>query len=60
MISIVLGLFFVALGIWGVVDQYYYVADLLRGSLPLALMGLGMVAVLAGCMPAEREVDTDA
>ena len=51
MISIVLGLFFIALGIWGIFDEYYYVADFLKGALPVVLMLCGSVAVLAGCMP---------
>ena len=56
MISIVLGLFFIALGIWGVFDEYYYVADFLKGGIPVVLMLCGLIAVLAGYMPINTPV----
>ncbi|VEN74096.1 Magnetosome protein MamI [Candidatus Desulfarcum epimagneticum] len=59
MISIVSGLFFIALGIWGIFDEYYYVADFLRGFGPVALMLCGLVAALAGFMPIKPEEETD-
>jgi hypothetical protein len=35
MLHIILGLFFIALGIWGLFDEYYYVADSFKGGLPI-------------------------
>jgi len=35
MLHIILGLFFIALGIWGLFDEYYYVADFVKGGLPV-------------------------
>lgn len=60
MISIVAGLFFIAIGIWGIFDEYYYVSDFLKGCIPVTLMACGLVAVLAGCMPIKKEGNTDA
>ena len=51
MISIILGLFFIALGIWGLFDEYYYVADVIKGGLPVLLMLSGIIATLAGIIP---------
>jgi len=44
-----------ALGVWGLYDEYYYVVDFLKGSLPLVLMGGGLLATLAGCVPQKQE-----
>lgn len=60
MVNIILGLFFIALGIWGLFDEYYYVADFLKGSFPILLMLSGLVATLAGFMPpTENEEGSD-
>ncbi|MCG8634122.1 MAG: hypothetical protein MI863_09860 [Desulfobacterales bacterium] len=57
MISIVLGLFFIALGLWGIFDEFYYVADLFKGAVPVALMFCGTVAVAAGWIPPGKGVN---
>ncbi len=51
MVHIILGLFFFALGIWGIFDEYYYVADIVKGGLPLCMMLVGLLATLAGVVP---------
>jgi len=51
MLHIVLGLFFIALGIWGLFDEYYYVADFFKGGLPVLLMLSGLIAIAAGYAP---------
>ncbi len=51
MLHIIFGLFLIALGIWGLYDEYYYVADIIKGGLPIVLMLLGLVATLAGFIP---------
>ncbi|MBF0226398.1 MAG: hypothetical protein HQK76_13165 [Desulfobacterales bacterium] len=51
MLHIILGLFFMALGIWGVFDEYYYVMDVINGGLPIIMILLGLVATLAGFIP---------
>lgn len=51
MSHIIFGLFFIALGIWGLFDEYYYVADFFKGGLPLLLVCLGLLATLAGFIP---------
>jgi len=60
MVHIVLGLFFIALGIWGLFDAYYYVADLVKGGLPLLLILFGLLATLAGFIPPNtKEEESD-
>ena len=58
MFHIIIGLFLLALGIWGLYDEYYYVADLFKGGLPLVMIPFGMVATLAGFIP-KREQEKD-
>lgn len=57
MMEIVLGLFLVALGVWGIYDEYYYVADFVKGGIPVFLMLSGLIATLAGIIPVKRERD---
>ncbi|MFH1491355.1 MAG: hypothetical protein ABII06_20805 [Pseudomonadota bacterium] len=59
MTSIILGLFFIALGIWGFFDVYYYVADFIKGGLPIVLMLAGVVAMLAGVIPPNQKERSD-
>ncbi|MBF0481775.1 MAG: hypothetical protein HQK81_13555 [Desulfovibrionaceae bacterium] len=49
MAHIVVGLLLLALGVWGLYDQYYYVVDLIKGAGPIVLMVGGLIASLAGC-----------
>ncbi|GFK92283.1 magnetosome protein MamI-1 [Fundidesulfovibrio magnetotacticus] len=55
MVHIILGLLLMALGVWGLYDEYYYVVDFLKGSIPLALMAGGLLAALAGFVPVKQE-----
>ncbi len=55
MMEIVLGLLLIALGVWGIYDEYYYVADFVKGGLPIALMAFGLLATLAGVTPFRGE-----
>ena len=59
MLNIILGLFFIALGIWGLFDEYYYVADFFKGGLPIMLMVSGLVAALAGFIPLKEKEESD-
>ena len=59
MVNIILGLFFIALGIWGLFDEYYYVADFIKGGVPLLLMLCGLVATLAGFIPPTEKEEAD-
>ncbi len=54
MMHIILGLFFVALGIWGIFDEWYYVLDCLKGGGSLLLTLGGLVAMLAGAVGRRR------
>jgi len=51
MVHIIVGLFLIALGIWGLYDEFYYVADIIKGGFPLFLIFGGLVATLAGFIP---------
>jgi hypothetical protein len=55
MMHIISGLFFIALGIWGLFDEYYYVEDFFKGGVPLLLVLLGLLATLAGFIPPKRK-----
>jgi hypothetical protein len=55
MMHIISGLFFIALGIWGLFDEYYYVEDFFKGGAPLLLVLLGLLATLAGFIPLKRK-----
>ena len=59
MLQIILGLFFIALGIWGLFDEYYYVADFIKGGIPIFLMLSGLVATLAGFVSPEKKEESD-
>lgn len=59
MMGVVLGLVFIALGVWGLYDEYYYVADFFKGGLPLVLMAFGLLATLAGVTPFREEEKQD-
>jgi hypothetical protein len=48
MFSIVLGLIAVCLGIWGLVNYWWYIIDFLAAILPLLLIFGGCVAIMAG------------
>jgi len=51
MLHIIIGLFLIALGIWGLYDEFYYVADIIKGGFPLFLIFGGLIATLAGFIP---------
>lgn len=59
MLEIVLGFFLVALGVWGMYDEYYFVADFMKGGIPLFLMLFGLLATLAGIMPLQKEEENE-
>ncbi|MEI8346925.1 MAG: hypothetical protein WCG27_05630 [Pseudomonadota bacterium] len=42
---IVFGLIFIGLGLWGLFDQWYYIIDLLKGALPVAMTLFGIFAI---------------
>lgn len=48
MMHIIIGLFFIALGIWGVFDEWYYVVDFVKGSSSVLLVLIGIFGILAG------------
>jgi len=59
MLHIIFGLLFVALGIWGVFDEYYYIADIIKGGLPICMILLGLVATLAGFIPPKVKEESE-
>lgn len=48
MAHVVLGLVLLGIGIYGFYDEYFAVLDFFKGAVPLALLGIGMVSVVAG------------
>jgi hypothetical protein len=59
MVEISLGLLLIALGIWGLFDEFYYVVDFLKGGIPLILMIVGLLSTLAGIIPPLKEIEKD-
>jgi len=59
MLHIIFGLLFIALGIWGVFDEYYYIADIIKGGLPICMILLGLVATLAGFIPPKVKEESE-
>ncbi len=55
MAHIVGGLLILALGIWGLYYEYYYVVDFLKGGIPIVLMLGGLLATLAACVRQKDE-----
>ena len=55
MAHIFAGLFMAAVGIWGIFEEYYYVADFIKGGGPLFLMAAGVLATLAGCVAQKKQ-----
>ena len=54
MMHIIIGLFAIALGIWGVFDEWYYVVDAVKGGSSLLLILAGMVGIFAGVVPQQQ------
>ncbi len=50
MMHIIVGLFFIALGVWGVFDEWYYVVDFVKGSFSVLLVVIGLLGILAGAI----------
>ncbi|MEE8383233.1 MAG: hypothetical protein V3V90_08860 [Thermodesulfobacteriota bacterium] len=59
MLEIVIGLLMISLGFWGVFDEYYYVADFVKGGVPLFMMMIGLLAAMAGIVPIKKEEEND-
>jgi hypothetical protein len=45
---LILGIFALTVGIYGVYDEYFNVIDFLKGASPLIFIAIGIVAVVAG------------
>ena len=66
MMHVIAGLFLIAFGIWGVMDEWYYALDFLKAAGSLALTGAGLLALLGGVFGQRRtppnpdEDETDA
>ena len=45
----------IALGVWGLFEEYYFVVDFLKGFGPIFLIAGGLLAALAGCVPPKSE-----
>jgi hypothetical protein len=58
MLHIITGLFLIALGILGIYDEFYYVADFVKGGLPHLMILFGLVATLAGFIPPKEKEES--
>ena len=57
MMHIIIGIFFISLGIWGVFDEWYYVVDFVKGSFSILLVIVGLIAILAGIVGSKGKKD---
>jgi hypothetical protein len=57
--SVIFGLLTVALGLWGLTAWWWSVTEFLRGSLPIALIFLGLVALAAGVRNVRKPGDKE-
>ena len=48
MLHITVGIIAIALGLWGIMRNWYMFVDIIIAIAPLALVGFGIVALLAG------------
>ncbi len=46
MMRVILGLFLIAMGIWGLFDEWYYVLDFLNGFLPIVMTLIGVLSLI--------------
>jgi len=60
MMRIIVGLFCLALGIWGVFDEWYYVVDVVKGASALLLILAGLIATFAGTAAPRRSLERSA
>lgn len=59
MLHVFIGLFFIALGIWGIFDEWFYVIDFLKGSGSVFLILAGLLAIFAGTVGSLKKQDED-
>jgi hypothetical protein len=48
MVNIVFGLVAICLAIWGLVTYWWYTVEVVIAIFPIALLGVGVIALLAG------------
>ena len=53
--SVVVGLIAVALGLWSLVAYWYLFTEMIKGIIPILLLGGGLVAVVSGLRSIEEE-----
>lgn len=58
MIQIVIGSTFIGLGLWGVVDEWYYLKDLISGAAPVAMILFGLIAIWVAIIGDNLETET--
>ncbi len=54
---VIIGLFLISLGIWGVFDEWYYVVDFIKGFSIVLLMVVGHVGILAGLRRPKKKAE---
>ncbi len=55
--TIITGLLAVAFGLWGLTAWWWSVVELMRGLLPVLLLGVGLIALAAGVSKVQEEGD---
>jgi hypothetical protein len=60
MMHVIAGLFLIAFGVWGVMDEWYYALDFLKAAGSLTLTAAGILALLGGVFGERRPDPNDA
>jgi len=58
MMHVIAGLFLIAFGVWGVMDEWYYALDFLKAAGSLTLTAAGILALLGGVF-GQRRLDAN-
>ena len=53
--AVIIGLLAISFGLWGLTVWWWSVVEVLRGLVPILLVGLGLVALAAGVTQVRRE-----
>ncbi|MGK5083005.1 hypothetical protein WDW37_06840 [Bdellovibrionota bacterium FG-1] len=59
MIQIVVGCTLIGIGAWGVVDEWYYLKDLISGAVPVGMIIFGLMAVWVAILGEEPKAQND-
>jgi len=54
MVNLIIGLFLLALGIWAIFDEIFFVEDFMRGFLPMVMSIMGVFSLALYCVGKQK------